>query len=155
RGGFPNFGAAINTRITVPLGMSDTSVAWTPALRARAANQDEPNGYIVLDGGGGGIKSTTHDLLLFESAFLGLKPTTFGPALTKAMTPQFARNAREAIGLFWDIDRTKGFVSKSGKVNGSLAFLMLSPQNQAGVAICCLQGVHTRLKGLAKQLLAT
>ncbi|MBI3557749.1 MAG: beta-lactamase family protein, partial [Deltaproteobacteria bacterium] len=160
RAGLPSYEELLTTRIAGPLGMRDTRVSWTADSWSRAAHQrgprasGSPSGYVLLGGGAGGIKSTVDDLLKFEGAYLGFQKTGFGPALNMTLERRYARDTGESVGLLWNLDPRENLVSKDGKVNGHLAFLLFSRQKQAGVVICTTVGAKTRLKLLARKLLA-
>jgi serine-type D-Ala-D-Ala carboxypeptidase/endopeptidase len=155
-----DYAALLAARITGPLGMTDTRVAWTAESWARAARpvgrrnpSDPPNAYMMIDGGAGGIKSTPDDLLTLGAAVAGVRPSLLAPAIELATTARFRINPEEAVGLFWDLDLKSGLISKDGEVNGSVTYLVVSRERRAAVIVCLAEGGEARFRKLARAAL--
>ena len=91
------------TRICDPLNMDSTRIALSPELKARCATGHNPAGQpvpmwdIPTLAGAGALRSTTHDLMVFVAANLGLRASPLADAMT-AM-----RAVRRNIGLGTDV----------------------------------------------------
>jgi CubicO group peptidase (beta-lactamase class C family) len=103
-----DYGRLIATRITEPLGMSDTKVTLDREQEKRLAKPytagGEPTSRWTFDvmAGAGALHSTADDLLVFLSAEMGIKESKLHPAMEATQLPR-----REAgkegvrIGLGW------------------------------------------------------
>ena len=135
--------AAVRSRITGPLGMADTRIAATPAMKARAAV-----GYTLelvpapawdfgaLEGAGA-LHSTANDLMKLLEAHLGYRKTALGPALRAMLATRrpggMAPSTQIALG--WNVLVADGreIVWKNGSVGGYRAFLGFDLAARVGV----------------------
>ncbi len=141
----------LKERITQPLGMNDTDITPSTAMRART-----PVGYdsrlvpVAHDkfrvlGSAGALRSTTNDLLTFLEAVLGCRKTPLPPAMESMVrtrrpggTPPPSAGARPGstqVALGWNIytDGSREIVWKNGSVSGFRAFMGYEPTARIGV----------------------
>ena len=89
-----DFETLVRTRITGPLGMTDTAVALSPAMKTRLAPghtatlEPAANWDLPTMAGAGALRSTTNDLLTFLAAELGFKPTPLKAAMDAQRVPR-------------------------------------------------------------------
>jgi CubicO group peptidase (beta-lactamase class C family) len=95
-------------RITTPLQMSSTKISLTAGERERlatgyaAAGAPAPAIAIKTLEGGGALRSTANDLVIFLEANLGLRESKLAPYLEAMHTVRFPTNDPErGIGLAW------------------------------------------------------
>lgn len=134
----------LRTRITEPLGMHDTAVELTPAMKGRLAA-----GYSIelapvrnwewgpaLEGAGA-LHSTTNDLLRFMEALLGYTNSSLSLAM-KAMSETRRPGGIEPsthIALAWNVlvNHEHEIIWKNGSVGGYRTFLGYDPKARIGV----------------------
>ena len=139
-----NYESLLLERVCGPLGMSDTRITLTPAMKARFAPGHTAGGEIAANwdiptlAGAGALRSTAKDLLKFLSANLGLLPTP----LTSAM--ELERKSRASagsptmdIGLCWHISKAfgAGLVWHNGGTGGYHSFTGFDPGHNRGVVV--------------------
>ena len=103
-----DYGRLIATRISEPLGMSDTKVTLNDEQEKRLAKPYQAGGKPAtrwtLDvlAGAGALHSTVDDLLVFLSAELGIKESKLRPAMEATQKPR-RETGQEGmrIGLGW------------------------------------------------------
>ena len=139
-----NFEAMIRQKICQPLGLSNTVVTLTPALKARlAAGYDEygrpaKNWDFPTLAGAGGIRSTANDLLKFLAANMGLTETPLAGAM---YLQQIARHEADPswmeTGLGWVIAKRYGaeVVWHNGGTGGYHAFIGFDKIKKRGVVV--------------------
>jgi CubicO group peptidase (beta-lactamase class C family) len=133
----------IETRITKPLGMKDTGVVLTAAMKRRLAPGHRgvlktANWDFQTLAGAGALRSTAHDMLTFLEANLGLTETPLRQAL------ELARQRRESagsdamsIGLGWHLRSANGksIVWHNGGTGGYRSFTGFDPEEKRGIVI--------------------
>ena len=141
----------LKERITQPLGMNDTDITPSTAMRART-----PVGYdsrlvpVAHDhfqvlGSAGALRSTTNDLLTFLEAVLGYRKTPLAPAMeamVRTRRPGGApppstggRHGVTQVALGWNIytEGSREIAWKNGSVSGFRAFMGYEPTTRLGV----------------------
>jgi CubicO group peptidase (beta-lactamase class C family) len=135
--------AAIRARITGPLGMADTRIAATPAMKARTAVgytlelKPAPAWDFGALEGAGALRSTANDLMKLLDACLGYRKTALGPALRTTVATRRPGGMQPAthIALGWNVLIANGreIVWKNGSVGGFRAFIGFDPAARVGV----------------------
>src|SRR5262249_5524923 len=119
--------ALVRTRITGPLGMTNTSIALTPAMRERLARghgatlQPAGNWDLPTLAGAGALRSTTNDLLTFLAANIGYVKTPLAPAMASMLVPRKpAGMPAVEIALGWHVSsvHAKTIVWHNGGTGG-------------------------------------
>lgn len=139
-----SYEALVTERILAPLGMRDTRLSPTPAMRERLATGHRkdlaPVGgwdFGVL-AGTGGWRSTASDMLRFMAAQLAPPPGPLGRAIAMAREPRRPTGTPGLrVGLGWHVLERGGrsFVWHNGETAGFHAFLGLDPASGANVVV--------------------
>jgi CubicO group peptidase (beta-lactamase class C family) len=137
-----DYATLVHTRITGPLGMTDTAILATPAMRARVAqghseslkpvsSWDQPGAYAAA----GGLKSTVNDMLTFAAANLGLRPSPVLTAMQRSQQPN--ETAKMQRGLGWGINRAfdADIRSHSGGTGGYITYFGIDLKRRRGVVV--------------------
>ncbi|HEV2670005.1 MAG TPA: serine hydrolase [Gemmatimonadales bacterium] len=134
----------VSRRILTPLGMRETAITLSPALRARLAPGHDGDGKVVANwdlptlAGAGALRSTARDMLTYLAANLD---TTTGPlagAMRDARTPRRdAGRPSMQIGLAWHIlSRPAGnIVWHNGGTGGYRSYVGFDPVRRVGVVV--------------------
>ena len=100
----------LRKRILEPLGMKDTAIILSPAMRARLAPGHDAAGAAAANwdlpalAGAGALRSTVNDMLKFLAANLGAGEGPLGPALQETHRIRHATdNSDMDIGLAWQV----------------------------------------------------
>ena len=105
--GSTDYGALVQERICVPLGLDDTVLVGNGEQAAREADghrgRGRRTGHWAVAGlpGAGALRSTATDVLTFLRAQLRPDDTPLGPAITLTQAQRRRRGARAGIGLGW------------------------------------------------------
>ena len=133
--------------ITQPLGMTHTYINVPESKRNFVANGYRKNGnpapfYVVHQlVGGGALRSSAHDLMLFLIANLNSAAAPQKVLLSKALyliqQPYFQVRPNFVMGLGWQrITRENHlFITKNGGNQGFSTFMGFAPKEQVGVVI--------------------
>ena len=137
-----DFATLVQTRITAPLGMSDTAIRTTPEMRVRVAHGhseslkpvsswDQPGAYAAA----GGLKSTVNDMLKFAAANLGLRQSPVLTAMQRSHQPN--ETAKMQMGLGWGINRAwdAEIRNHSGGTGGYITYLGIDLKRRRGVVV--------------------
>jgi CubicO group peptidase (beta-lactamase class C family) len=149
RGGKP-YEALVVERIAGPLGMADTRVALSPAMRSRLAPpfdaDGEPDRNWDFDGipGGGALRSTANDMLRFLAAQLDLPagkgearpatPDTLRRAIAASHEPRDTAQGEVQICLGWHLTKD-GRHWHNGQTGGYHSFAAFDRRGGAGVLV--------------------
>lgn len=133
----------VKTRILKPLGMNDTTVTLSPALRARTARGFDENGEATALWdmpaltGAGGLRSTAKDLAKFVAANLNLTKSNLADAFTDARKPQREAGAKMKIGLNWHIlaGSAGEIIWHNGGTGGFHSFIGFVPAQKRGIVV--------------------
>lgn len=128
-------------RILRPLGMNDTRVTLTPAMRERLARGHFVTGAPAQNWdlptfvGAGGIRSTANDMLTFLAANLDPRTDGLPAALRAAHVVQ--REGAPAVGLNWHLNRRRGreFVWHNGETGGYHSYVALDHDTRTAVVV--------------------
>jgi serine-type D-Ala-D-Ala carboxypeptidase/endopeptidase len=133
-----DYGTLLQNIVFAPLGMGDSSVATTPAQRARLVpgqtEQGKPatNWDFDVFAPAGAIRSTGNDMLKYLKANMAAAP---GTAMALAQTPRADMDAGSRIGLGWMVTGKKGIVWHNGMTAGYAAFVAFSADRRHGVVV--------------------
>lgn len=150
------FDGYLREHIFDPLGMEHSDLTVSRKLRGRLAT-----GYVlrrrglepvpwhdVPTPGGGGICSTTRDMVKYVAALLNGERSGAGAILrpetiASMFRPHFQPDPRiPGMGLGFDLSAEGGhrIVGKDGVVSGFLAQILLAPDDDIGVVVLCNTG---------------
>ena len=141
-------------RVCRPLGMADTRITLSPAMRERLAKPyDETltpahNWDIATISGAGALRSDANDMLKFVAA--ELDAATF-PAMADTQTARNHGNSEKIdLGLGWFIDRTDEptILWHNGATGGYHAFVGFCPARRTGVVVLSNTGLDADDIGL-------
>ena len=139
----------VRREVCGPLGMPDTVIALTPALRERLAKPfDEglaptENWDLPTFAGAGALRSDAADLLRFVAANLGFVEYAGASALEAIRKPRADAGSPETrIGLAWNISERHGMtvVSHGGGTEGYRSFVALDTDRRRGVVALANSG---------------
>ena len=133
----------INTRIAQPLGMSSTAITLSADMKSRLAighdSRFEPAGNWDLPtlAGGGALRSSVNDMLVFLAAQLGYKSSVLDPAIAATRSKWTPAGAGMEIGLGWLKRLKKGseIIWHNGGTGGYRAFMGIDPKARTGVVV--------------------
>jgi len=136
-----SFNDLLQSRICKPLAMTHTGVGLKADERSQlaighwagktAAHSSAP----TAGGAADGIRSTVRDLLKLVSAYIGIQPTDFEPALKLSYDRYLAFDEHLDSGLGWFIDTEDGTVEKSGKIAGYRSHVSFDPVTKVGIVV--------------------
>ena len=139
----------VTRRILTPLGMTETAITLTPAMRARLAPGHDGEGHVVANwdlptlAGAGALRSTAKDLITFLVANLDSTATPLSRTLRQTHTERQATNDPNLkIGLAWHVlTRPVGkIVWHNGGTGGYRSFIGFDPARRIGVVVLCNNG---------------
>lgn len=134
----------LRRRILAPLGMRETAITMTPALRARVVAGHNPEGRVVplwdlpTLAGAGALRSTVNDMLTFLAANLDSAATPLSPTLRRTHGERHAtNNPGLTMGLGWHILARPGgnIVWHNGGTGGFRSFAGFDPVRRVGVVV--------------------
>jgi serine-type D-Ala-D-Ala carboxypeptidase/endopeptidase len=133
----------LRERILEPLGMGDTGVSLTPAMRSRlapghdASGNRVPNWDLGAFAPAGGLRSNMIDMLAFLEA--NLKPTqsTLGKAISDSHVTRAVISPEAGVSLNWHtyVEDGDTVVYHPGETGGYRAFVGFVPTKKVGVVI--------------------
>ena len=138
-----SYEALVTRRILTPLGMRETAITLTPAMRAHLAPGHDADGNVVPNwdmptlAAAGALRSTTRDMLTYVAANLDTT-SGLGRAMQTAHTPRHeAGSPNMRIGLAWHIlSRPAGnLVWHNGGTGGYRTFSGFDPARGIGVVV--------------------
>jgi len=139
----------VTRRFLTPLGMTETAITLTPAMRARLAPGHDGEGHVVPNwdlptlAGAGALRSTAGDLLTFLVANLDSAATPLSRTLVQThVERQATGDPNLKIGLAWHIlTRPVGkIVWHNGGTGGYRSFIGFDPARRIGVVVLCNNG---------------
>ena len=134
----------LKERILDPLGMNDTRIELTPAMKSRMAQGFSSVGEPVKAwdlptlAGAGALRSTAADMLRFLAASLDSTSHPLGRVLAQARKPRHDADVpRNRIGLGWNIVEVFGTTATwhNGGTGGFRAFIGIDEPRQRGVIL--------------------
>jgi CubicO group peptidase (beta-lactamase class C family) len=139
-----NYEALVLRRICRPLGMTNTQITLSPALKARlatghnSAGQPVANWDIPTLAGAGALRSTAKDLLKFLAANLNPPKSNLGAAMQLTHQARHPAGSPDMdIGLCWHISKKYGaaLVWHNGGTGGYHSFIGFDPQKKRAVVV--------------------
>ena len=157
-----DYEALVRARITAPLGMPNTAIALSPAMRSRLAVGHSPTLQPVANwdlptlAGAGALRSTTHDLLTFLAANLGYTSPPLAPAMAsmlKVRRPTASPNL--AIALGWHVLSAHGkeIVWHNGGTAGYRTFVGFDRNARIGIVVLSNAGTPAGPDDIGRHLL--
>lgn len=134
----------LRRRIFVPLGLRETAITLTPAMRAKLAPGHNGEGQVVANwdlptlAGAGALRSTVSDMLTFLAANLDSAATPLSPTLRRTHAERHPTSSPSmAVGLGWHIfSRPIGkLVWHNGGTGGYRTFAGFDPVRRIGVVV--------------------
>lgn len=157
-----NYATLLNQRITGPLLMSDTRLAFSPQMKSRMATGHNerfeptaPQGMGALEGAGG-LYSTANDLIVFIEAVLGRKQTSLAPAMAKMLVPRRpGDDPRTQMALGWRIatDGDEQIVWSNGRSDGTRTFMGYNPKRRIGVVALANAATNAGVDDIGRHVL--
>ncbi|MEA3111927.1 MAG: serine-type D-Ala-D-Ala carboxypeptidase/endopeptidase [Caballeronia sp.] len=140
-----DYESLIRERILRPLGLHDTAIVLSDALKDRLAPGHDltlkptPNwNYGPPFSGAGALRSTVHDQLTFIEAMLGSRPSSLEAAISDTVTIRRSRGERaREVGLGWGVDTLEDdeMVVHSGETAGYSAVVACLRWAEVGVVV--------------------
>ncbi len=138
-----SYEALLLERIVRPLGMSDTRVVLTPAMRERLARGHYATGAPAQNWdlptfvGAGGIRSTANDMLKFLAANLDVREGLPAALRSAHVMQREGPGTAPAVGLNWHLNRRRGreFAWHNGETGGYHSYLALDHETRTGVVV--------------------
>jgi CubicO group peptidase (beta-lactamase class C family) len=167
--GAGGYSSLVQTRLTGPLGMSDTGLnepGFVAQLGARLAQGYRVSGGALVEvglsdmgvlEGSGEVISTGADMGMLLRAFTGLGSFPVTGAVERAVSPVAPGPAGTMAGYGLDIVSLPNGVTqyeKAGSVAGYTCFIAFRREPGVGVAILSNRGQHQAILPLARQIVA-
>ena len=148
-----SYEALLRSRILDPLGMSNTHVTLTPAMKARLAvghketvrtSQNPygltpvPNWDIPTLSGAGALRSTANDMLTFLAANLGYVKTPLAEAVADQLSVRRPSDGPDfEVGYGWRLQSKYGstIIWHGGATGGYRCYIGFDPQARVGVIV--------------------
>ena len=136
-----DYSTLLESRITAPLGMTNTRIELSPEIKAilsstyDAALAPVPGWDIGVLAGAGALRTTANDLLRFLAANLGYTRTPLAPAMAamlKVRCPTGTPGLEAALG--WLVSNS-GIVWHDGSTGGYRSFVGFNPSTRTGVVV--------------------
>ena len=133
----------VRVRILAPLGMTHSSISFTPWMKSHLALGHDEQGKVVANwdlptlAGAGAIRSTTEDMLKFAAANLHPERGPLQRAMALAQRERADAGGRR-IGLNWISVHPPGgdtIVWHNGGTGGYRTFIGLQPSRKRGVVV--------------------
>jgi CubicO group peptidase (beta-lactamase class C family) len=150
------YARALRDRVTGPLGMTDTSLVTTEALKARLAAPYRPDGQRGVSwnfGTGveaaGALRSTAEDMNRFMAGCMSAEATSVTRALEECRRPRKSWMESKSTQIGWGFLQMKvpgvdePAVGHDGATGGYSAFVMMFPERRSGVVVLVNQGVSS------------
>ena len=133
----------VRKRILDPLGMKDTTIVLSPAMRARTAQGFTADGDpaslwdLPTFAGAGAIRSTAKDMAKFISANMHLTKTDLAGVIDVSHKPQRDASAKMKVALGWHIlaGSTGDIIWHNGGTGGFRTFAGFSPSLKRGIVV--------------------
>jgi CubicO group peptidase (beta-lactamase class C family) len=132
-------------RICGPLGMADTRIALTPAMKARRVQPHDANLFPTPDwefqafAGAGALRSSANDLCAFVEAAMGQRQSPLKDAFALLLSirrPAYKPTPDVALGWFVSSGKLDEIVWKDGGTGGTSSFIGFGRKGQrAGVVL--------------------
>ena len=158
-----DYGELVRTRITAPLGMKDTAVELSPAMKARLAlGHDDrlktvPNWDFQALAGAGAVKSTANYMLTFLAANLGFIQTPLAPAMAAMLSVRRPTGTPGLeAALAWEVLTSKDqqLILHDGGTGGYRSVIGYDPKNRIGVVVLANAATAAGVVDIALHLLS-
>jgi CubicO group peptidase (beta-lactamase class C family) len=145
-----DYEALVKARIAGPLGMRDTTIALTPALKARltgghtSALEPAANWDLPTLAGAGALRSSASDMLTFLSAAIGHTASPLSAAFSTMLATRWPTGQGPMqIALGWHVSSTPGgdIVCHNGGTGGYRSFM--GYHSRTGVGVVALSNTST------------
>ncbi|HEX4825361.1 MAG TPA: serine hydrolase [Candidatus Polarisedimenticolaceae bacterium] len=152
----------VRTRICGPLGMKDTSVTLSDAMKKRLAvghdaqRKPVPNWDIPTLAGAGALHSSANDLLTFLADNLGYQTTPLAPAMAIMLATRRPTGVSSMeIALGWHVTKTGDteIVWHNGGTGGSRSWIGFDQKNRTGVVILANMFTNAGVDDIGQHLL--
>lgn len=157
-----DYEALVRTRITGPLGMRNTSINLSPAMKARLAVghsqtlQPVANWDLPTLAGAGALRSSANDLVTFLAATLGYVESPLRSAMSSMTTIRGPTGVQGLdIALGWHIltGNGKEIVWHNGGTGGYRTFIGYDPTARVGVVVLSNAGTVAGPDDIGRHLL--
>lgn len=154
--------ALVLERICGPLGMADTRIALTPAMKARRVQAHDANLFPTPDwefqvfAGAGALRSTANDLCTFVEAAMGQRETPLRQAfalLLATQRPAYKPTPDVALGWFVSHGKLFDIVWKDGGTGGTCSFVGFAPKRQRGGVVLSNAGYWNNINDIGYHLI--
>jgi CubicO group peptidase (beta-lactamase class C family) len=137
-----DYGTLLHTRITGPLHMTRTGVDMTPEMSADftpghnyGLKKAQP-WHVPTLAGGGDIRSSVNDLLIFLAANMGIMHSPLRPAMKEMLSVHRSAAPGVQVALGWHIEKGRDdVISHGGVTNGYTGYMGYDPHRKIGVVI--------------------
>jgi serine-type D-Ala-D-Ala carboxypeptidase/endopeptidase len=139
-----DYEAMVKARVLMPLGMSNTGITLTPAMKARLAVghgpglNPVPNWDIAALAGAGALRSSANDMLTFLAANLGYVKTSLAPAMTDEISirrPAGAPNMEIAYNWLIQTKDGNSIIWHNGGTGGYRTWMGFDLKSRAGIVV--------------------
>jgi D-alanyl-D-alanine-carboxypeptidase/D-alanyl-D-alanine-endopeptidase len=140
-----DYEAMVRSRICEPLGMNDTRVILSPAMKARLAIGHGPNLNVAANwdlpapfAGAGALRSTANDMLKFLAANLGYTQTPLAADMAAEVSIRRPTGmANMEIAYAWHIQTKDGnsIIWHNGGTGGYRTYMGYDPKSRVGVVV--------------------
>ncbi len=138
-----SYEALVKERVLIPLGMHDSGITLTPAMKSHIAQGFDANGSpmhlwdLPTLAGAGALRSTANDMLKFLAANLDSASVPLGPAMVMARAPRMPVGPNNMIGLAWNTVTLTGLpvTWHNGGTGGFRTFIGIDSQHHRGVIV--------------------
>ena len=132
----------METKIARPLNMTETKITSDQNMLNHLAF-GHSNGMVVANwdlptmAGAGAIRSSTHDMLLFLAANIGLTKSDLTPAMELAHQIRHDKAGNTRVGLGWHISKGEhgDLIWHNGATGGYRAFIGFIKEDKKGVVV--------------------
>jgi CubicO group peptidase (beta-lactamase class C family) len=139
-----DYEALVRSRLCIPLGMTSTFIAPPPEIKPRLATGHSAlltpvsSWDLPTLAGGGALRSTVNDMLVFLAANLGYTESPLAPAMGAMLEVcRPAGGAGLEIALGWHLFSTgsRQIIWHNGSTNGFRSFAGYAPRTGVGVVV--------------------
>ena len=158
-----SYEALVLERICGPLGLTDTRIALTPSMKARAVQAHDANlfptpnwDFQACFAGAGALHSTANDLCTFVESAMGQRESPLKDAFALLLATQRpAYKPTPDVGLGWFVSHGKLFdiVWKDGGTGGTCAFVGFAPNRQRAAVVLSNAGYWNNINDIGYRLI--
>ena len=138
-----SYEALVRSRITDPLGMTNTRITLTPDMQARLAVGHSAtlapvsNWDIPTFAGAGALRSTTNDMLAFLAANLGYVQSPLAQAMADSVSVRRSAGGNMEIAYGWHVQTRDGnsIIWHNGGTGGYRTYIGYDPKARAGIVV--------------------